>query len=361
MKVFLTGGTGFIGQPLTKAILARGWEVVALVRKPDSPQAHVLKKMGVQCVPGDVTDRESMRAGMIGADIVVHNAAWYEMGITKQAQKLMQTINVTGTDNVLGLALELGISRTVYVSSTLYYGDTGPEPRDETYRRQKPYHFYYEQTKTEAHEIARQYRQRGLPLIIICPAQVLGANDHSVFGYFLRLYLNRLMVPFAFSPEMMFAPVHVNDAGEGIALAAEKGGLGETYILAGDPMSMRQVFEIWNGKPGGFKVRFYIPRWLAALLFAPLEPWQRLAGLPAFISRETVEASSLSYNFSSAKAQRELGWTYRPAGEMWSSIIEEESKLLAGRQKRDLLSRLKPVQPDNNRPVWAGLARVQTD
>src|SRR5918996_5991185 len=101
MKVFLTGGTGFIGQPLTKALLARGWNVVALVRKPDSPEARALTKMGAQCVTGDLTDRESIRVGMIGADIVVHNAGWYEVGIPNSARTLMHSINVKGTDNVL--------------------------------------------------------------------------------------------------------------------------------------------------------------------------------------------------------------------------------------------------------------------
>lgn len=76
MKVFLTGGTGFIGQPLAQALLARGWTVVTLVRQPDSPPAHALTKMGAQCVAGDVTDRDSLRAGMTGADLVVHNAAF---------------------------------------------------------------------------------------------------------------------------------------------------------------------------------------------------------------------------------------------------------------------------------------------
>jgi len=343
MKVFLTGGTGFIGQSLTQSLIARGWNVVALVRKPDSPQARALTKMGAQCVAGDVTDRESMRAGMMGADIVVHNAGWYELGVPENARKLMHAINVTGTDNVLSLALELGIPRAVYVSSTLYYGDTGPEARDETYRRQKPYRFYYEQTKAEAHEIAQQYQQRGLPLIIICPAHVVGPNDHSIWGYFLRTYLNRLMTPFAWAPDIMNSAVHVNDLGAGIALAAEKGRCGETYLFAGDPISLREVLEIWMTKPGGFKVRFYIPNGLATLMFAPLEPLQRLVGLPAFISRETV-SGSVSLNFSSAKAQRELGWTYRPAKEMWPDIVDQELELLAKREKRDLVSRLKPVE-----------------
>ena len=74
-----------------------------------------------------------------------------------------------------------------------------------------------------------------------------------------------------------------------------------------------------------------------------MEPLQRLAGLPAAVSRESVSAS-VSLNYSGAKAQRELGWTYRPAKEMWLDIIDQELELLASRKKRDLVSRLKPVE-----------------
>ena len=343
MKIFLTGGTGFIGQPLTEALLARGWNIVALVRKPGSPQALALARLGTQCVAGDITDRESMRVGMTGADVVIHNAGWYEMGLTDSAKKIMHAINVTGTENVLSLALELRIPRTVYISTIAYYGDTGAEVRDETYRRQAPYRSYYEQTKAEAHEVGLQYQERGLPLITICPAHAVGPNDHSPYGYFQRMHVNGIMPPFIPSPDTVHSPMHVMDAAEGIALAAEKGRLGETYILAGESTSLRQIFEMWATHPGGFRVSFYVPLWLAALMFASMEPVQRWMRLPAFISRETVSSNKGSRNFSSAKAQRELGWSHRPAREMWSSIIDEEHRLLTTRGKRDLVSRLKPA------------------
>jgi len=342
MKIFLTGGTGFIGQPLTQSLIARGWNVVALVRKPDSPQARALIKIGAQCVAGDVTDRESIRAGMTGVDIVIHNAGNYEFGLDASGRRRMHAVNVTGTENVLSLALELGVPRLVYVSSTMYYGETSSEACDESYRRQKPYYSYYEQTKAEAHTVALQYQQRGLPLVIVCPNGVTGPNDHVAAGYFLRMYLNRLMPPYAWAPDIISSLVHVNDAAEGIALAAEKGRFSETYLLAGEPHRRRDVARYWNARPGGFKIRFYIPNWLAWAMFAPLEPLQRLVGLPAFISRETVTAS-VSLNYSSDKAKRELGWTHRSAQAMWTDTIDGELKLLASRQKRDLVSRLKPV------------------
>lgn len=344
MKVFLTGGTGFIGQPLTKALLTRGWEVVVLVRKPDSSEAKRLAEMGASCEAGDVTNRASMATAMQGADIVIHNAGWYELGISRAARQQMHAINVTGTDHVLGLAHELGIPRVVYVSSVAYFGDSGSETRDESFRRQSPFRYYYEQSKAEAHEIALQYQQRGLPLVIICPATVVGPNDHSVIGYFLRLYLNRLMPPFAWAPDAKNASVHVNDVAEGIALAAEKGGLGETYILAGDIVRVRDMLNCWATQPGGARVRFFIPTGLAKLLFAPMAPILRMMGLSAFISSESVAAASMNLAYSSAKAQRELGWRYQPFQEMWFNIIEQERKLLAQRRKCDLVSRLRPMQ-----------------
>lgn len=343
MKVFLTGGTGFIGQALTQALLLRGWEITALVRQPTSPQGLALAKMGVKCLAGDITNRESMREGMQGADIVVHNAAWYEIGMPKSAHKIMHNINVEGTDNVLSLAQELTCPRIIYVSSIAYYGDTCGELRDERYQRQKPYCSYYEQTKAEAHKLALNYQQQGLPLTIVCPANTFGTNDHAIYGYYLRMYVNNFMTPFAFSAQMMLSPVHVADVGEGITLAAEKGKIGETYILAGDTISLKELFDIWNTQAGGFKIRMYIPRWLGWLLFAPMEPILRFLGLPAFISRECVEASAISYHFSSRKAQQELGWTYRPFKDVCLTIIDEERKLAKQRTKRDLVSLLKPI------------------
>lgn len=345
MKVFLTGGTGFIGLPLARMLLQRGWQVTALVRRPDSPQGRTLASLGARCVTGDITDRESMRAAMTGADLVIHNAAWYEIGISRRMQERMHAINQTGTRHVLGLALELGVPRAVHVSSVVYFGGTGARQRDETFQRELPYRSYYERSKAEAHELAQDYQRRGLPLVLICPAHVFGPNDHSLFGNFLRLHLNGLMFPFGFSPEMTLAPAHVDDVAEGIALAADKGRPGETYILAGEAMSVRDMFQLWSGYPGGCKVRFYLPRWLIALMVAPLAPLLRLVGLPAFLSVETVTASSVSYNFSAAKAERELGWHARPARAMWQDIFEQELKWLAERRHDSLVSRLRPLEP----------------
>jgi nucleoside-diphosphate-sugar epimerase len=346
MKIFLTGGTGFIGQSLTKALLARGWMVIALVRNAGSSQARALTTMGAQCIVGDITTRESLRAGMIGADVVIHTAGLFKLGISKNARKLMHTINVTGTENVLSLALELGIPRTLHISTYTYFGDTINEIRDETYHQQTSFTNYYEQTKAEAHQVALQYHARGLPLVIVCPAHVVGPNDHSPYGYFQRMYVNKFMPPFAWGRDTFHSPVHVTDLAEGIALATEKGKLGETYLLTGESTRLHRIFEIWQTQPGGFRVRFYMPFWLMALMFAPMEPIQRWLGMPAIMSREMIWSTTISRRFSSAKAQRELGWAHRSAEELWVSVLDEEHKLIPARRKRNLLSRLKPLEAD---------------
>jgi nucleoside-diphosphate-sugar epimerase len=344
MKVFLTGGTGFIGQPLTKAFLTRGWSITALVRKTNTPQSQALSKIGVQLSTGDVTERESMRAAMNGADIVVHNAGHYEYGVDKAGKQRMHAINVTGTDNVLGLAHDLGIPRTVYVSTVQAFGETGLQPRDETFKRQAPCRTTYEQSKTDAHEIALQHQQRGLPLVIVCPHGVIGANDHSSWGYFLRLYINHIMPPMCWSPNSIQAPVYIDDLVEGITLVAEKGRIGEIFFLSGEAQSFREHLNYWTKRPGAFRPLIWLPPGLAALCFAPLEPLQRMLGLPAFISRETVVGASMNWYYSNDKVKRELGWTHRSAEAMWFATIDGELGLLSRRKGQNLVQRLRPLE-----------------
>ncbi len=343
MKVFLTGGTGFIGQPLTKALLDRGWNVTALVRKPEKLSAQAISKMGAKLAAGDVTERELMRTAMQGVDIVIHNAGVYEYGVNKAGRQRMQAVNVTGTENVLGLAQELNVPRTVYVSTIQAFGETGCQPRDETFPRQTPCCTAYERTKTEAHKIACRYQSMGLPLIIVMPHAVIGPNDHSSFGYFLRLYVNRIMPPIGWSPDLIFAAVYIDDLVEGIILAAEKGQIGEAYYLCGEVNTFRDILTLWTEKPGAFKPRLWLPGRLATLLFAPLEPLQRWFGLPAFISRETAKGASTNWYYVCEKAKRELGWSHRSAEELWNATIDGEIALLARRKGQNLVQRLKPL------------------
>jgi dihydroflavonol-4-reductase len=322
MKVFLTGGTGFIGKPLTQALLRRGWQVTALVRRPESADAGTLQAMGAQLAPGDINDVASMRGPMAGADIVIHNAGWYEMGLSRRAQLEMKAINVDGAKNVLGLAVELGIPRIVHISSIVAIGPTGPTMVDENHQRQQPPLTLYDATKTEAHEIARQLQSQGAPVIIASLGAAVGPGDHSTMGYYARLYVRGLCMPVLATGSR--GTVHVEDCAEGIALAAEKGRVGENYIISGEVISLKEMYEVWKKTPGGPKFMFYLPRRLGEVICAMIEPVQRLAGLPNVFSKEVFTAGSVHLNYSGAKAERELGARFRDARQAWHDTLEAE-------------------------------------
>ena len=331
MRVFLTGGTGFIGQPLTRALLKRGWEVTALVRHPESAEAKALQAAGAKLAPGDVTERESMRTAMAGVDLVFHNAGWYELGVVGQAREKMRVINVLGTENTLGLAVELHIPKIVYTSSTTAFGDTGGVVVDESFQRSSPCLTVYEQTKTEAHAIARRYQQQGAPIVIVCPAQVIGPGDHSPYGWFARLYVRGWLPPAVWAPDAVFTMGHLDDVTEAMALAADKGQPGQTYFLGGTVITMRDMIKTWSRTPGGFKPFLWMPRPLALLSGALSEPLLRLLGLPAFLSREVIRSSYVSFRYSSAKAERELGAKFRSAEQAWLDTLAAERTKLKNR------------------------------
>ena len=330
-KVFLTGGTGFIGKPLTRALLGRGWKVTLLTRSGASPVE------GVQVIKGDVTDREflksGMRAGMTGADVVIHNAGWYELGIASSARAKMQAVNVVGTENVLSLAAELKIPRIVYTSSTTALGDTGGQTVDESFARIKQPITFYEQTKTSAHAIALRFQQGGAPVIIACPAQAIGPGDHSAFGHFARLYVRGLLPPVIWAPDGAFTFAHVDDVAEGIALAAEKGRVGEAYFVAGEPpLTLRELVKVWKKAVGGVPPFIWLPRPLAVAQGMMIGPLLRLFGVSAFISREVVEGSYVSFRYSSDKAKRELGWRPRSAEQAWVDTLRAEKNRVNSKQ-----------------------------
>lgn len=325
MKVFLTGGTGFIGQATARALLRRGWQVIALVRDPASRAAKALQAAGARPVKGDVTRPESMAAGMPGADIVIHNAGRYEYGLTQSQKAEMRAANVEGTENTLGLAAELGIPRIVYTSTALAFGVVDETSViDESFTRRTAPLTYYEQTKSEAHEIAVRFQQQGAPLVIVCPSQVVGPGDTSPWGYFARLYVRGWMPPAGWAPDAFHTHTHVDDIAEAIALAAEKGRPGQTYILAGEARRMREILAIWSRTPGGLKPRFWLPRPLALLNGAMAEPLLRLLGQPAFFSRESVRASHANYRYSTAKAGQELGARFRGMEQLWQETLAAE-------------------------------------
>ena len=308
MKAFVTGGTGFIGRSLVRQLVERGYEVRALARSQSA--AERVQTLGAIAVPGDVTDRESMRAAMRGCDVVFHLAAIYDFAPEALAQ--CAAINVDGTRNVLGLAHELRVPKIVYTSSLAVFGATGGELPDETYRSDDRLLTEYDRTKWQAHyEVAEPMIQQGAPIIIVMPGAVYGPGDESWLADAMRLF-HRGLLPVVPGPETTLTYAYVDDIAEGHVLAAEKGRIGESYILAGPAVPLGEMVDFWallTGKPG--PAARVLARFVNGLAPAAGRLQSPLS-LPQMAGPDMVRMLGATYAGRADKARAELGWRPRP-------------------------------------------------
>ncbi len=320
MKYFITGATGFIGARVAEKLTARGDRVVALARDPI--QADELRAMGVELARGDITERESMRAPMQGADSVIHSAAIYEIAYYDRAR--MRAANVDGAENVFSLARELKIPRLVHVSTVGVFGDTRGQVADENFQRLAPHVTEYERTKEEAHALAQKYIAQGAPIIIVQPSVVYGPNNHDgLRDLMLELLQGRL--PLLPSPKSSYSFVYVDDVVDGIILAADKGRIGETYILAGENATMR----VWANKVGQIAQvpipRVGIPGGALKAAAGLVSGIERFVHLPGIYKAESLRAAAdITRTASSEKARRELGYRFRSLDEGLRETIDWE-------------------------------------
>ncbi|NKE69762.1 NAD-dependent epimerase/dehydratase family protein [Candidatus Manganitrophus noduliformans] len=330
MRYFITGATGFVGGAIARQLAAAGHQVTALVRHTD--RAHHLARLGIALHPGDITDKESMRAPMTGADGIFHVAGWYKIGSKTPA--LGKKINVDGTRNVLELMRELRIPRGVYTSTLLVFSDTRGKLVDEATHYEGPWLSEYERTKWMAHtQIAEPMMKEGLPLIIVLPGLVYGPGDTSSVRNLLIQYLKgRLPI----SPQKTaYAWGHVEDIAEGHLLAMEKGRPGERYILAGPTHTLQEALAIAEQITGINAPRLHPSPALLRRL-AQIVRWiEPILPLPEFYRSESIRAiAGVTYIGSGKKAQRELGFTARPLEEGLCETLLHEMKLLGIRSKR---------------------------
>ncbi len=242
MRVFVTGGTGFIGGHVIRQLRERGDDVRALVRSPD--KAEALAELGCELISGTLADKDAIRAGMEGCDAVIHGAAMYEVGIPESEHRAMYEANVVGTENVLRAVLEGGIDLAVYISTVGAFGNTEGQVVDESYQHPgSGYTSYYEETKVEAHRLAeRLTADEGLPCVIVQPGGVYGPDDHSALGRQMNQFLAGRMPMIAF-PDLGMNMVHVDDVAGGVLLALDKGKVGQSYVLGGQITTMRELID----------------------------------------------------------------------------------------------------------------------
>jgi dihydroflavonol-4-reductase len=328
VKVFVTGGTGFIGGAVVRQLRDRGDDVVALVRNP--AKGAPLEELGCTLVAGDLSDERAIRAGMEGCDAVIHGAAIYEVGIPASARRPMQEANVGGTERVLGAALEAGISKVVYVSTVGIFGNTHGRVVDESYENPADkFTSEYEKTKWEAHQVAKRLIDEGLPCVIVQPGGVYGPGDESATGRLLEQFLEGKMplIPF---PDLGICLTHVEDIAAGILLGLDKGKAGEAYVISGPVTTVREAIGVVAAETGKKAPKHAVPTGLMKLMtpFGPLVG--KAMNQPPNLRELISSADGVTFWANHEKATRELGYQPRGLQEGIHAMLAAEGKLPAG-------------------------------
>ncbi len=313
MRAFVTGGTGFIGGAVVRRLLEAGHEVRALIRPGTDSQQ--LDGLPIEPVTGDLGNRDSLQRGIAGCEWVFHIAALYSYW-GHQWDDFYQA-NVQGTRHVLEAARLEGVERLVYTSSIAVLGvhkDRTPATEDDLGTladRIGP----YQRSKFLADEAAREYIQQGLAVVIVNPSTPVGVGDHkpTPTGQIIVDFLNGRMPAYV---DTGLNIVDVEDVAAGHLLAAERGQVGERYILGGENLTLSQILDLLADVSGRPHVRFRIPNSVALawsyvdVALARLNPQRMPAATP-----EKVRLSRRYEFFDPGKAIRELGLPQTPARE----------------------------------------------
>lgn len=328
MRVFVTGGTGFIGGHIVRKLRERGDEVRALVRTPEKGAA--LESLGCELVPGSLADADAIRGGMAGCDAVIHGAAVYEVGIPESEHRAMYEANVVGTETVLRAALEAEIAKTVYISTVGAFGNTRGQVVDESYEHPgTSFTSYYEETKVEAHRIAKRLiAEEGLRCVIVQPGGVYGPDDHSAIGRQMNQFLAGKMPLIAF-PELGFNMVHVDDVADGVLLALDRGQVGESYVLGGQVTTMREAIDTLAKVSGKKAPKRALPTGLMRAM-TPMGPIVGKLMNQGPNLRELIDsADEVTYWAKHDKAMAELGYSPRGLEQGLRDTLEAEGRLPA--------------------------------
>jgi nucleoside-diphosphate-sugar epimerase len=325
VKVFVTGGTGFIGGEVVRQLRARGDDVVCLVRTPE--KGRKVAELGCQLVSGDLSDGEALRRGMEGCDALIHAAAMYEVGIPAKQHPAMYEANVRGTERVLQAALEAKVGKVVYVSTVGVFGNTHGKVVDESYEHPgREFTSYYEETKLEAHKVAkRMMSEQGLPGVIVQPGGVYGPGDTSQLGDLLEQFLSGKMPLLPF-PDLGICLTHVEDIAGGILLALDKGKAGETYVISGPATTMREAVGVVAGLSGRKAPKRALPTPLMKAM-TPIGPLVgRLMGQPPNLRELISSADGVTFWAGYEKATRELGYSPRGMEDGFRQTLEADDR-----------------------------------
>lgn len=305
MKALVTGATGFTGYALTERLVRDGWEVAAFVRP--SPRVERLKRLGVECIPIDITDAAAVASAYRPVDRVFHVAALYRTEQPDRAE--FARVNVGAVRNLLEAAKQKGVGRFVHCSTVGVQGQIDAPPASEDYRTRPNDH--YQQTKLEGEQVARRYFADGVPGAVVRPAGIYGPGDLR----FLKLFkaIDRGMFVMIGDGRTLYHFTYIDDLVDGFLLVGEHPrALGEVFTIAGPRYtSVREVVDLVADTLGRPRPRLRVPHWPVHAAAVACEAICRPLGIDPPLYPRRVEFFVMDRGFTTAKAERLLGYRAR--------------------------------------------------
>jgi dihydroflavonol-4-reductase len=316
MRVFLTGGSGFVGGALLEALRERGDDVVALARSDTA--AAVLRDRGATVARGDILDEDSLVPAMEGCATVFHVAGINTL-CPADPVALFQA-NVRGAETVVRAAARAGVPRVVHTSSAATIGEANGTIGQEDSPHRGWYLSAYERSKHEG-EIAAfaAARHTGVELVSVNPSSVQGPGRSGGTGRFVLAYLNGRLKAFI---DTNISLVDVRDCTTGHLLAAERGRSGERYLLNGVTLRSSEAFEIVSRLTGVDERPRYVPAPVAKAAGLVVEAGSRMVGRRPVVCREMIRTILHGHRYDGSRAARELGFAYTPIGETLFRTVE---------------------------------------
>ena len=315
----VTGATGFVGSAVARQLLARG-DAVRVLSRAESDQTNI-RDLDVEVVEGDLLKPETLRDAVEGCDGVFHVAADYRLWVRNPEP--MFRANVDGARAIVDAAVSAGVERIVYTSSVAVLGNVPGKAADE----ETPVTYAdmigpYKQSKFRAEEAVRQLIvEKGAPVVIVNPSTPIGPRDVKPTP------TGRVIVEAASGKMPAYVDtglnvVHVDDVAAGHLLAFDNGSVGERYILGGEDMPLVDILSIVARQTRRRPPSIKIPHAAIMPIAYLAEAWTRMMGEDEpFVTVEGVRMARKKMFFNSAKAERELGYTHRPADEALNDAV----------------------------------------
>jgi len=316
-RVFVTGGSGFIGGVLTARLVDRGDEVVALARSEEA--AAKVARRGARVARGDVLDEDSLADGMAGCALAYHVA-----GVNTHCPAdpaMLLRVNVQGAEAAVRAAARAGVRRVVLTSSAASVGEpAGTVGREDT-RHRGSYLSVYDRSKHHGEQAAfRAAGSLGVEVVAVNPSSVQGPGRSAGNGKIIIAYLNGRLRVFV---DTYISVVDIDDTVEGHLLAAAKGRSGERYVLNGATITSREALEIVSELSGIQDRVHMLPPALARSGAAIAEGVARARGqASSSICRARIRTILHGHRYDGSRATRELGLSYTPAADTFRGTIE---------------------------------------